>query len=243
MRKASTATRRTRPTSASSAGTRSCRGWMNECREDTIVCEIKRGAEWSACSRWSNERGWDRVKNVAAMRRAPVGIITGGSRSCRRSASDVNTATGAAGTEILAVCRWRRVARCVPSAGGLMPCNTEPRPCQVWFRPVSQRRTNQLYFGFFIGLAPYSLVALAITPFHQPRVGVMAGRQLRRSAGRRSTAKSVQIQCTEQETPANENSNGVNQLNSRSTCAEAGGATSLPVGSIPARPMPTMRHR
>ena len=45
------------------------------------------------------------------------------------------------------------------------------------FDQFLHRRTNQLYFGFFIGLALYSLIVLtSITPFHQPVYGVaMAG--------------------------------------------------------------------
>ena len=42
------------------------------------------------------------------------------------------------------------------------------------FDQFLRRRANQLYFGFFIGLALYSLIILAsITPFHQPVYGVM----------------------------------------------------------------------
>ena len=41
------------------------------------------------------------------------------------------------------------------------------------FDQFLRRRTNQLYFGFFIGLALYSLIVLTtITPFHQPIYGV-----------------------------------------------------------------------
>lgn len=42
------------------------------------------------------------------------------------------------------------------------------------FDQFLRRRANQLYFGFFIGLALYSLIVLSsITPFHQPVYGVM----------------------------------------------------------------------
>ena len=41
------------------------------------------------------------------------------------------------------------------------------------FDQFLRRRTNQLYFGFFIGLGLYSLTVLAsISPFHQPVYGV-----------------------------------------------------------------------
>ena len=45
------------------------------------------------------------------------------------------------------------------------------------FDQFLRRRANQLYFGFFIGLALYALIVLtSITPFHQPIYGVaMAG--------------------------------------------------------------------
>jgi uncharacterized membrane protein len=45
------------------------------------------------------------------------------------------------------------------------------------FDQFLRRRANQLYFGFFIGLALYSLIVLtSITPSHQPIYGVaMAG--------------------------------------------------------------------
>lgn len=40
------------------------------------------------------------------------------------------------------------------------------------FDQFLRRRTNQVYFGFFIGLALYSLTVLAsVTPFHQPVYG------------------------------------------------------------------------
>jgi uncharacterized membrane protein len=42
------------------------------------------------------------------------------------------------------------------------------------FDQFLRRRTNQIYFGFFIGMALYSLIVLSsITPFHQPVYGVM----------------------------------------------------------------------